>query len=48
MGIEPASKLSVLEYSPFDNNLKVQIEGRSSPVVIGPRVTNQVFVDLIS
>ena len=48
MGIEPASRLSVLEHSPFDNNLKVKIEGKSSPVVLGPRVTNQVFVDLIS
>lgn len=48
MGIEPASNISILEYSPFDNNLKVQIGGTPSPVVLGPRVTNQVFVDLIS
>jgi DtxR family Mn-dependent transcriptional regulator len=47
MGIKPASRLSILEYSPFDNNIKVQIKGGSSPVVLGPRVTNQVFVEVI-
>jgi DtxR family Mn-dependent transcriptional regulator len=48
MGIEPSSRLSILEYSPFDNNIKVQIEGEGSPVVLGPRVTNQVFVQVIT
>ncbi|MGW8225849.1 MAG: metal-dependent transcriptional regulator [Anaerolineales bacterium] len=47
MGIAPASRLSILEYSPFDNNLKVQIQGKKSPVVLGPRVTNQVYVEVI-
>jgi DtxR family Mn-dependent transcriptional regulator len=48
MGIEPASQLLILDYSPFDNNIQVQIEGESSPVVLGPRVTNQVFVQVIA
>jgi DtxR family Mn-dependent transcriptional regulator len=47
MGIAPASRLSILEYSPFDNNLTVRIQGKKSPVVLGPRVTNQVYVEVI-
>lgn len=47
MGIKPEAQLKVLEYSPFDNNLQVQIEGREEPVVLGLRVTNQVYVELV-
>jgi DtxR family Mn-dependent transcriptional regulator len=47
MGIKPQAQLQVLDYSPFDNNLRVQIEGESTPVVLGRRVTNQVFVEVI-
>ncbi len=48
MGVRPDVRLKILDYSPFDNNLHVQIEGESTPVVLGPRVTNQVFVEDIS
>ena len=47
MGIKPEAQLKVLEYSPFDNNLRVQIEGRKEPVVLGLRVTSQVYVELM-
>ncbi len=47
MGIKPEARLDVLEYSPFDNNLQVQIEGREEPVVLGLRVTSQVYVELM-
>jgi DtxR family Mn-dependent transcriptional regulator len=47
MGIKPEARLDVLEYSPFDNNLRVQIEGRKEPVVLGLRVTSQVYVELM-
>jgi hypothetical protein len=36
----------VLDYSPFDDNLQIQVEGRQQPIVLGPSVTSQVFVDL--
>lgn len=47
MGIKPEAQLKVLEYSHFDNNLRVQIEGRKEPVVLGLRVTSQVYVELV-
>lgn len=46
-GIEPAAQLEVLDYSPFDNNLQVQVIGEVEPVVLGAVITSQVFVDLI-
>ena len=46
MGIKPAAYLIVLDYSPFDNNLQVQVAGENEPVVLGSRVTSQVFVEI--
>jgi Fe2+ transport system protein FeoA len=47
MGIKPEAQLKILDFSPFDNNLQVQIEGAGEPVVLGPRVTSQVFVEVV-
>lgn len=47
MGIKPQARLEIIEYSPFDNNLQVRIAGREEPVVLGTRVTNQVYVELV-
>jgi DtxR family Mn-dependent transcriptional regulator len=47
MGIEPEAVVNILDYSTFDNNLSVQVEGDSKQVVLGPRVTNQVFVEIV-
>jgi DtxR family Mn-dependent transcriptional regulator len=46
MGIEPAAVLEILDYSPYDNNLRVKITGQTDPVVLGPKVTSQVFVEI--
>jgi DtxR family Mn-dependent transcriptional regulator len=48
IGLVPMAHLTVLEYSPFDDNLKISIENQESPVILGPRITSQVFVDLIT
>jgi DtxR family Mn-dependent transcriptional regulator len=47
MGVKPEARLQILDYSPFDNNLRVQIDGESKSVVLGPRVTSQVFVEIV-
>jgi len=47
MGIKPDARLKILDFSPFDNNLQVQIESAGEPVVLGPRVTSQVFVEVV-
>jgi DtxR family transcriptional regulator, Mn-dependent transcriptional regulator len=45
LGLVPEAELKVLEYSTFDANLTVQVADRL-PVVLGPAVTAQVFVEL--
>lgn len=45
LGLQPDSKLHVQAYSPFDENLTLKVEGQSDPVVLGPRVTHQVYVE---
>lgn len=47
MGIEPAAEFQILDFSAFDNNLKVQVFGEDQPVVLGPMITGQVFVEII-
>jgi DtxR family Mn-dependent transcriptional regulator len=45
-GIEPAAQLEVLDFSPFDNNIQVHVEGEEEPVVLGAVITSQVFVEV--
>lgn len=46
-GIEPAARLEILDYSPFDSNLQVQVMGERETVVLGAVITSQVFVEII-
>jgi DtxR family transcriptional regulator, Mn-dependent transcriptional regulator len=45
IGIIPEVKVTVKDFSEFDGNLTLQVEGQRSNVVLGTAVTNQVFVD---
>jgi DtxR family transcriptional regulator, Mn-dependent transcriptional regulator len=45
LGLVPGAELAVLDYSTFDANLTVQVKGKK-PVVIGPAITEQIFVEL--
>lgn len=45
LGLVPAAELSALEYSTFDANLTVRVADRK-PVVLGPSITGQIFVEL--
>lgn len=47
LGLVPEARLVVLSYSPFDGNLSLQIEGRPEPVILGPNVTSQVYVEVL-
>ncbi|MBS1250004.1 MAG: Iron-dependent repressor IdeR [Chloroflexi bacterium] len=44
-GLKPGVKLSVLDYSPYDHNLHLQVEGQEKEVVLGASVTAQIFVE---
>ena len=44
IGLTPNSVVTVLGVSPFDGNIHLQIDGQPEPVVLGSRVTSQIFV----
>jgi DtxR family Mn-dependent transcriptional regulator len=45
IGLIPNSRARILDYSPFDGNLRLQVEGEDDSLILGPRVTRQVFVE---
>lgn len=45
IGVVPHARLEILDISPFDGNLRLRVEGQTEAVVLGPRITNQVFVE---
>lgn len=45
IGVVPEVKIIVKNYSEFDGNLTIKVEGQKSNVVLGTAVTSQVFVD---
>jgi len=46
LGLTPEVRLTVLGYSPFDNNLRLLVEGHETPIVLGDKITSQVFVEI--
>jgi len=47
-GLIPGARIVVLEYSPFDDNLCLQIEEQVESIVLGARITCQIFVEVIT
>ncbi len=45
IGLTPGSRIIALELSPFDDNLHLQVEGIEQVIVLGPKVTSQIFVE---
>lgn len=43
-GLVPGARLAVQEHSPFDGNLLLQVEDQGTPFVLGPRITQMIFV----
>lgn len=43
--LRPGTGVRVLDYSAFDGNLKLEIEGLRDVVVLGPQVTRMIFVE---
>ncbi|MFN2282630.1 MAG: metal-dependent transcriptional regulator [Anaerolineales bacterium] len=44
-GIIPGVEFTILDYSPFDENLRLKLEGKSGEIVLGASVTSQVLVE---
>jgi DtxR family Mn-dependent transcriptional regulator len=46
LGLRPQAKVNVVNYVPFDQTLHVQIEEQPEVIVLGPRITREIFVEL--
>lgn len=44
-GLVPNAQIEVLAFSGFDNNLKIRVSGRDEPIVLGPSITCQIYVE---
>jgi len=42
----PGSKIEVIDFSEFDQNLTLLIEGQERPVVLGVAISNRIFVEI--
>jgi hypothetical protein len=47
VGVVPQARFDVVSFSSFDENLKILVEAKEEPVVLGPAITCKVFVELI-
>jgi DtxR family Mn-dependent transcriptional regulator len=45
IGVVPGACFKVLEISTFDDNIKIQVDGQSNSVVLGPKITGEIFVE---
>lgn len=46
IGVVPQAEISVSAHSEFDGNLHLRVGSNKEDVVLGPRVTNQVYVEV--
>lgn len=46
LGLIPQAKVKALEYSPFDDTLRLLVTGQEAPIVLGSRITQQIFIKL--
>lgn len=44
-GVVPGAEIRVTDYSEFDGNLHLQVNEGGEEIVLGPRVTKQIFVE---
>jgi len=46
LGVIPNAKVEIKDYSEFDGNIHILVEGKSEIAVLGPRITEQIFVEI--
>ncbi len=46
LGVIPNAQVEIKDYSEFDGNIHILVEGKSEIAVLGPRITEQIFVEI--
>ncbi len=47
LGLVPGARLKTLSVSPYDQVMRVHMQGKKETVVLGPAITNRVFVEIL-
>ena len=47
LGLIPGARLKTLSVSPYDQVMRIQIQGQKQTVVLGPAITNRVFIEIL-
>jgi DtxR family Mn-dependent transcriptional regulator len=45
-GLIPGAEFTVVDYSPYDDNLRLMVSGKNEDLVLGPNVTAQIQVEV--
>ena len=48
LGLIPGADLKTLSVSPYDQVMRIQIQGQKQAMVLGPAITNRVFIEILS
>lgn len=48
VGLVPKAQIVVLSVSPYDDTIKITVDGKSDSVVLGSKITSHIFVDMLS
>lgn len=46
LGMVPEAEIEVVTFSEFDNNLEIRLPANARTIVLGPRITSQIYIDL--
>ncbi len=48
LGVVPNAELAVTNFSEFDDNLHLRVKSSNGEIVLGPRITSQVYVEVLA
>lgn len=48
LGVIPGTLIEVIAYSPFDQNLTLKLINNDEPIVLGPRITNGIYIEVVT
>jgi len=47
IGVVPKVHLHIVDYSPFDDNIHLQVGAEAEPIVLGSQITSRIFVEVL-
>jgi DtxR family Mn-dependent transcriptional regulator len=46
LGVVPSAHIEIVDFSEFDGNIQLRVKGKKDTVVLGPRITNIISVEV--